>query len=50
MTIGAIAVDWKVGVIYIGTGEVNSSRSSYAGVGVFKSDNDGKSWSYLGLP
>ena len=37
MTIGDIAVDWETGTIYAGTGEVNSSRSSYAGMGMFKS-------------
>ncbi len=37
MTIGDIAVDWAHGeAIWIGTGEVNSSRSSYAGVGVYR--------------
>jgi photosystem II stability/assembly factor-like uncharacterized protein len=50
MTIGAIAVDWKRNVIYIGTGEVNSSRSSYAGLGVYRSDDGGATWNYLGLP
>jgi photosystem II stability/assembly factor-like uncharacterized protein len=34
--IGAIAVNWKRKEIWIGTGEANSSRSSYAGKGVFK--------------
>ncbi len=50
MTIGDIAMDWKTRTIWVGTGEVNSSRSSYAGIGVFKSNNNGKSWEYLGLP
>jgi hypothetical protein len=50
LTIGAIAVNWKSNIIWIGTGEVNSSRSSYAGIGVYKSSNGGKSWDYLGLP
>jgi photosystem II stability/assembly factor-like uncharacterized protein len=50
MTIGAIAVDWKKDVIYVGTGEVNSSRSSYAGNGVYRSDDHGNSWRWLGLP
>lgn len=51
MTIGAIAVDWKHGeTIWVGTGEVNSSRSSYAGNGVYKSNDTGKTWKYLGLP
>lgn len=37
MTIGDIAVDWSHGeAIWIGTGEVNSSRSSYSGVGVYR--------------
>ena len=32
--IGDIAVDWEKGTIWIGTGESNSSRSSYAGIGI----------------
>jgi hypothetical protein len=48
--IGDIAVNWKTGTIWVGTGEVNSSRSSYAGLGVYKSKNGGKTWSYIGLP
>ncbi len=52
MTIGAIAVRWSStdNEIWVGTGEVNSSRSSYSGVGVYKSKDGGKTWSYLGLP
>lgn len=50
ITIGAIAVDWISGTIWVGTGEVNSSRSSYAGLGVYKSNNRGKTWQYMGLP
>ncbi len=50
LTIGDIAVDWKHGeVIWVGTGESNSSRSSYAGTGIFKSTDKGKSWVHLGL-
>ncbi|THH41702.1 WD40/YVTN/BNR-like repeat-containing protein [Neolewinella litorea] len=49
MTIGDIDVHWPSGTIYIGTGEVNSSRSSYAGNGVYRSTDKGKSWSHLGL-
>ncbi|HYK55644.1 MAG TPA: hypothetical protein VEV15_04135, partial [Flavisolibacter sp.] len=48
--IGDIAVNWKTRTIWVGTGEVNSSRSSYAGIGVYKSTDNGKSWKYLGLP
>ena len=50
LTIGDIAVNWKTNTIWIGTGEVNSSRSSYAGIGVYKSTDGGKTWEYLGLP
>ena len=48
--IGDIAVNWKTRTIWVGTGEVNSSRSSYAGIGVYKSTDNGKHWKYLGLP
>jgi len=49
MTIGDIAVDWDTKTIWVGTGEVNSSRSSYAGVGMYKSTDAGESWIHLGL-
>jgi len=49
--IGDIAVNWNSSprIIWVGTGEVNSSRSSYAGVGVYKSVDEGKHWQYCGL-
>lgn len=50
MTIGDIAVDWERDVIWVGTGEVNASRSSYAGVGMYKSEDGGNTWQYRGLP
>ena len=50
LTIGDIAVNWQNRNIWVGTGEVNSSRSTYAGLGVYRSSNNGKSWEYLGLP
>ena len=50
LTIGDIAVNWKTKTIWVGTGEVNSSRSSYAGIGIYKSSDAGKTWEYLGLP
>jgi photosystem II stability/assembly factor-like uncharacterized protein len=49
-TIGDIAVNWRTGTIWVGTGEVNSSRSSYAGIGIYKSKDFGRTWQYLGLP
>ncbi|NID12218.1 WD40/YVTN/BNR-like repeat-containing protein [Fibrivirga algicola] len=47
MTLGALAVDWKTGTIWLGTGEANSSRSSYAGMGCYKSTNQGRTWQHL---
>ena len=36
-------------ILYVGTGENNSSRSSYAGTGVYRTNDKGKNWEYLGL-
>ena len=49
INIGDIAVDWKNGTIWVGTGENNSSRSSYAGIGILKSTDQGKTWQKVGL-
>jgi len=49
MTIGDIAVNWGAGIIWVGTGENNSSRSSYSGVGIYKSTDKGKTWKHMGL-
>jgi len=49
MTIGDIAVDWTRGIIWVGTGENNSSRSSYSGLGLYQSIDHGKTWSWRGL-
>ncbi len=45
INLGDIAVDWDSRTIWAGTGENNSSRSSYAGIGVLKSTDWGKTWS-----
>ena len=57
--IGAFDVNWTQKAIWVGTGEVNSSRSSYAGKGMFYSkaegdwlDDEGKfngTWEHRGL-
>ncbi len=47
---GDIAVDWPSKTIYVGSGEKNSSRSTYAGTGVYKSTDGGKTWQWVGLP
>ncbi len=48
--VGDFAVDWQSGTIWIGTGENNSSRSSYAGIGILKSTDKGRTWQHMGLP
>ncbi|GEQ84679.1 hypothetical protein ULMS_01870 [Patiriisocius marinistellae] len=47
--VGSLAVDWTKNTIWVGTGEVNASRSSYAGIGVLKSNDSGKTWENMGL-
>ena len=49
MTIGDFDINWKTNEIWLGTGEVNSSRSSYSGVGMFNSKDGGKTWKHKGL-
>ena len=46
---GDIAVDWANGTIWVGTGESNSSRSSYSGIGILKTSDNGKTWKNVGL-
>ena len=46
---GTVTVDWKSGTIWVGTGEINASRSSYAGLGVLRSRDKGKTWENIGL-
>ncbi|NMH86947.1 beta propeller repeat protein [Flavivirga algicola] len=47
--VGDIAVDWKNKTIWVGTGENNASRSSYAGIGILKSTDNGETWQNMGL-
>ncbi|EDM44345.1 hypothetical protein SCB49_04930 [unidentified eubacterium SCB49] len=47
--VGSLAVDWKSKTIWVGTGEVNASRSSYAGIGLLQSNDNGKTWNAMGL-
>ncbi|MEP6801305.1 MAG: glycosyl hydrolase [Acidobacteriota bacterium] len=50
LTIGAFALaDGDARTIYVGTGEANSSRTSYAGTGIYKTTDAGKTWQSLGL-
>ena len=47
--VGDIAVHWDTKTIWVGTGENNSSRSSYAGIGILNSNDNGKTWTNVGL-
>ena len=47
--IGEIAMDWGNGTLWVGTGENNSSRSSYSGIGILKTNADGSNWKNVGL-
>jgi photosystem II stability/assembly factor-like uncharacterized protein len=48
--IGDVAVDpSNPETVWLGTGEPNSSRSSYAGMGIFRSDDGGSTWRQTGL-
>ncbi len=49
MTIGDVAIDWERDIIWVGTGEKNSSRSSYAGDGLYRSTDGGVTWQHRGL-
>jgi len=50
LTIGDIAISKAdKEVLWVGTGENNSSRSSYAGSGIYKSTDGGHSWKFSGL-
>ena len=50
MIMGDIAVDPNhPETVWVGTGENNSSRSSYGGMGIYRSDNGGENWRYMGL-
>ncbi len=48
--LGDVTVQWATRTIWLGTGEANASRSTYSGIGVYKSNNNGKTWQYMGLP
>lgn len=48
--VGGFDVDPKNDqILWLGTGENNSSRSSYGGMGVYRSQDAGATWKYMGL-
>ena len=47
--IGEIAMHWPSRTLWVGTGENNSSRSSYAGIGMLRTTDNGATWTQHGL-
>ncbi len=47
--IGEITMHWATRTLWVGTGENNASRSSYAGIGMLKTSDNGKTWEHKGL-
>jgi photosystem II stability/assembly factor-like uncharacterized protein len=47
--IGDIDVSADGRTIWVGSGENNSQRTSYAGLGVYKSEDAGRTWRHMGL-
>ncbi len=51
MSIGAVTIDRKSpNTIWVGTGESWTRNSVSLGAGVYKSTDNGQSWSFMGLP
>ena len=50
VVMGDLALDPRnPDTLWVGTGEPNSSRSSYGGYGIFRSDDGGETWRAMGL-
>ena len=47
--IGELAMHWPTRTLWVGTGENNASRSSYAGIGLLKTEDNGATWEQMGL-
>jgi hypothetical protein len=48
LSIGAVAVDPADHSVWVGTGEPNTSQDSYAGNGIYRSADGGRSWQLVG--
>ncbi len=49
INVGDIGIHWPSRTIWVGTGENISSRSSYSGIGILKTTDNGKTWENMGL-
>jgi photosystem II stability/assembly factor-like uncharacterized protein len=50
LTAGDVAISpHNSSVLYVGTGEANGGHNNFAGGGVFKSEDGGETWRFLGL-
>ena len=47
--IGEMAMHWPSRTLWVGTGENNASRSSYAGIGMLRTQDNGTTWTHHGL-
>lgn len=47
--VGEIAMHWPSRTLWVGTGENNASRSSYAGIGMLRTMDNGATWTHHGL-
>jgi photosystem II stability/assembly factor-like uncharacterized protein len=50
LTVGALAIAHaNPDIVWVGTGDAFTSRSSYAGDGMYKSTDGGRTWAHMGL-
>jgi len=50
LTIGDLALaPSNPDIVYVGTGEANGSVNNYAGAGMYRTDDGGENWSFVGL-
>ena len=48
LAVGSLAISPDNSTIYVGTGEGNQGGDNYAGIGLLKSTDEGKTWTVLG--